>query len=482
MKHNVFFLKSSLMNKVITLLCIFVCFFSITIATNTISSFASTEISNALGTVRLNQDHFEISAGLDEMVKVYGSVTNGGPSDKVTVTFKMPDGETRGEQLFPTKDGIFETYLLLNENSQRGTYTVFVSIRATPMGTLTFSVTQGQFTVKSPIPSSPVPKFVESIILTTDKNSYSGIEKIKISGDVKVLLPQTGMTLQILSPNRNIVSIAQVDVGVDGKFYTEITTGGQLWNSQGTYTIKAFYGGNTRTAETTFYFDGTTIPKTTPPQAGPAGPITKTTYYNTQLSLQVTDDSSHGYIKVKPTLAYGSGNKLSNYDVSIYVDNNHKGKVKSDQWFTNVYTGPGPHTIEAYFVETTSNFDNSIRYRASSDTETYFVKAATSSGSPSSPSSSQSLSSGSSSSVTSSDSSLIEYVIAGVAVAAVVAGVGIALSKRKKITPMVYASPANIPMTPTSDDTQFWVCPRCGSDTEMYQGKQYCRRCNTYLN
>lgn len=38
------------------------------------------------------------------------------------------------------------------------------------------------------------------------------------------------------------------------------------------------------------------------------------------------------------------------------------------------------------------------------------------------------------------------------------------------------------PLPPTKpDDTQFWVCPHCGKDTEAYFGKQYCRSCNVYL-
>jgi len=471
MKQNVFFLKSSLRNRVITLFCIFVCFFFITIVTNTTSTFASTEISNAVGTVRLNQDHFELSSSSTVLVKIYGSVTNGGPQDKVTIIFTMPDGDTQGSQLFPTKDGLFETFLMLDDNSQRGTYTVFVSIRATPIGSLTFSVTQVQSLVPSnTIPSLPVPQFVESIILTTDKNSYSGMDKIKISGEVKVLLPQTAVALQILSPNGNMVAINQVNVDADGKFYNEITTGGQLWKSQGTYTIKAFYGSNARTAETTFYFDVA---------SGPAGPLSgspaKTTYYDTQMSLQVQDGTTHGYIKVKPTLTYSSGTKLPTKDISIYVDGKFKTKVSSNLLSSNIYAATGSHIIKASVAEFPNTFDSSIRYKASSDTETYDISVI-SQPAPGSPFSSPSVRS------QSSDSFLIEYVIIGVAIVAAAAGVGIALSKRKKVAPMIYASPANIPVAPTADDTQFWVCPRCGSDTEMYQGKQYCRSCNTYLN
>ena len=200
------------------------------------------------------------------------------------------------------------------------------------------------------------------------------------------------------------------------------------------------------------------------------------TYFDTKLSLQVQDGTNYEYIKVKPTLTYGSVNKLSNYDVSIYVDGKFKTKVLSNLLSSNIYTGSGHHTITASFSETTSSFDSSVRYRASGDTEIYFVKTTTTS-----VSSTGSPSSGSSSSVTSSDSFPIEYVIVGIAIAAVAAGVGIALSKRKKTAPMVYASPANIPVAPASDDTQFWVCPNCGKDTQYKNGKQYCDSCKVYL-
>ena len=34
----------------------------------------------------------------------------------------------------------------------------------------------------------------------------------------------------------------------------------------------------------------------------------------------------------------------------------------------------------------------------------------------------------------------------------------------------------------TSDDTQFWVCPNCGNNTQMKDGRQYCPSCKIYLS
>jgi len=36
--------------------------------------------------------------------------------------------------------------------------------------------------------------------------------------------------------------------------------------------------------------------------------------------------------------------------------------------------------------------------------------------------------------------------------------------------------------TQTKDETQFWVCPNCGGDTQMKDGRQYCYSCKFYLS
>ena len=33
-----------------------------------------------------------------------------------------------------------------------------------------------------------------------------------------------------------------------------------------------------------------------------------------------------------------------------------------------------------------------------------------------------------------------------------------------------------------SDETQFWVCPNCGGDTQMKERRQYCYSCKFYLS
>jgi|APSaa5957512535_1039671.scaffolds.fasta_scaffold10398_3 plastocyanin len=89
-----------------------------------------------------------------------------------------------------------------------------------------------------------------SVTVTTDKSSYFDTETIKISGMVDEILERVPISLQIISSDGNLMNIAQIVVGSDKKFSTELTAGGSLWNSDGSYTIKIIYG--SESTETTF--------------------------------------------------------------------------------------------------------------------------------------------------------------------------------------------------------------------------------------
>lgn len=102
-------------------------------------------------------------------------------------------------------------------------------------------------------------QIAELIVVTTDQSSYQAGDTIIVSGEVKDLIFQTPVSVTVIGPNGNIVAIAQIDVGADKKFSTEITAGGTM-KSEGTYTIKVLYGTKARTAEVTFEFGGVAVP------------------------------------------------------------------------------------------------------------------------------------------------------------------------------------------------------------------------------
>ena len=107
-------------------------------------------------------------------------------------------------------------------------------------------------------------QILDSIVVTTDKSSYLDGETIIVSGEVKVLLSGFDVSLLLLAPNGNIVTLEQFGVGDDKKFSLEITAGGPLMKQSGEYTVQVLYGAGDRTAETTFEFEGSSDTGSTP--------------------------------------------------------------------------------------------------------------------------------------------------------------------------------------------------------------------------
>ena len=114
-----------------------------------------------------------------------------------------------------------------------------------------------------------------AIVVTTDKTAYAEGDTIVITGEVRDLYSGVPVSVIIKAPNGNLVSIAQVSVGADKKFSTEITAGGALMKSEGAYTVTVQYGTENRSATTSFEFDGSTMVDTSG-QIGDSGVIDTT--------------------------------------------------------------------------------------------------------------------------------------------------------------------------------------------------------------
>ena len=98
---------------------------------------------------------------------------------------------------------------------------------------------------------------VPIITIETDSSSYMDGDKIFVSGSVSDFResdPYTNfdVTIRLLAPNNNIVSISQVSLD-DGFYSTSILAQGPLWKLDGDYTISVSQGSD-RNASTTFTF------------------------------------------------------------------------------------------------------------------------------------------------------------------------------------------------------------------------------------
>ena len=104
------------------------------------------------------------------------------------------------------------------------------------------------------------------LTVSTDYPGYAENGEIIISGKVKessLSEYPTPVTLMLVSPDDNIVTIKQLNLDSNNEFSTTIVAGGPLWKAGGDYTVKANYGA--QKAEITFNYAGGSGSITTPP-------------------------------------------------------------------------------------------------------------------------------------------------------------------------------------------------------------------------
>jgi predicted secreted protein with PEFG-CTERM motif len=82
-----------------------------------------------------------------------------------------------------------------------------------------------------------VPKDTRDRGLEINAEAEMGSDMIEITGTTDRV--STDITLTVVAPNGNIVSIDQVSPGLNGEFTSMLTTGGPLWTQDGIYTVTA---------------------------------------------------------------------------------------------------------------------------------------------------------------------------------------------------------------------------------------------------
>jgi len=84
--------------------------------------------------------------------------------------------------------------------------------------------------------------FAAPISIETDSDVYDHSSKITVTGQIANIDPNyLAVALKVLSPNGNIVGVAQPEVNSDGIFVGTFNTSGYAWTNNGTYQITATY-------------------------------------------------------------------------------------------------------------------------------------------------------------------------------------------------------------------------------------------------
>jgi predicted secreted protein with PEFG-CTERM motif len=84
----------------------------------------------------------------------------------------------------------------------------------------------------------------QPIAVNVDRTTYDHDSMISITGIVSAVKPGTDVGLIVIGPPpfNNIVKIDQIKVQSDRTFSTTLSTAGELWKYDGTYSIKVTYG------------------------------------------------------------------------------------------------------------------------------------------------------------------------------------------------------------------------------------------------
>jgi len=99
---------------------------------------------------------------------------------------------------------------------------------------------------------------IGTITIGTDSSSYTTGGMINVSGSVSDYdeadpFKNFDMTLKLIAPNGNIITISQIPLNSDGSYSTHIPAQVPLWKYDGDYTVSVSHGSD-NTASTTFTF------------------------------------------------------------------------------------------------------------------------------------------------------------------------------------------------------------------------------------
>ena len=180
-----------------------------------------------------------------------------GSGNAVTITVVAPNGNVVAiDQLSPNADGEFSAVIGVGSLwSQDGTYSINLASGSAALysASLDVDITDG-VTSATDISVDTVGLYGEddsyetkmqsatpdSEGLSISADAIEGATSITINGSTD--RAQSAVTLMVIAPNGNIITIDQITPNSDGTFSSDIGVGGSLWSQDGLYTVDAKQG------------------------------------------------------------------------------------------------------------------------------------------------------------------------------------------------------------------------------------------------
>ena len=210
-------------------------------------------VQSEAGTLEIEEEQYILKRTGEILVKIFGNVElERDSSTRVLLTHVTPEGDTLTHNVMTNDQGYYEFYFSHNWKSIRGNYDVFTSINAIPIGNVSYEL------VQDPSYKTDLEAKEEYLLKDNTKNDLSTadyktglmIEADAVEGSTTITITgkatsiTSPVTIMVLAPNGNIVSIDQINIDSDGSFTSTIGVGGPMWKQDGIYSITAQQGSN----------------------------------------------------------------------------------------------------------------------------------------------------------------------------------------------------------------------------------------------
>ena len=211
-------------------------------------------VQSEAGTLEIEEEQYILKRTGDVLVKIFGNVElEWNSSTRVLLTHVTPEGDSLTHNVMTNDLGYYEFYFSHNWKSIRGNYDVFTSINAIPIGNVSYELVQDPSykTVQEAKEEFLLKDDTKNDLSTADYKTGLIIEADAVEGSTTITITGSAtsitipVTIMVLAPNGNIVSIDQINIDSDGSFTSTINTGGPMWKQDGIYSITAQQGSNT---------------------------------------------------------------------------------------------------------------------------------------------------------------------------------------------------------------------------------------------
>ena len=220
----------------------------------------------------LDQNVYAEGAGMSLSAEGSGdTIAVSGTSDRsdldVTVVVTASNGNIVGVDQLSVSGGSFSTTINVSGYGD-GTYTIAANQGPSSKYNLSLSVdisdgtSESSASISNRAVEAAAEESVEAVSsggLSLTAGGVEGSTTIDVSGTTD---RSDDITIKVIAPNGNVVSVSQVSPSGDS-FMTTIETGGALWSQDGMYTISAFQGAasNYQTSAEVEIIDGHVIPE-----------------------------------------------------------------------------------------------------------------------------------------------------------------------------------------------------------------------------